>query len=96
MQQADGVIFPVVRPEGVGTDQLSQAISMVGVGLYARHTAHFMQDDGHARLGDLPGGFGTGEATADDMHRGGDGVGGGGCIRHGGLLAVPEPSVSLS
>ncbi|MNQ92242.1 hypothetical protein D3C85_1076610 [compost metagenome] len=92
MQQADGVIFPVVRPEGVGTDELGQAVGVVGVGLYARHAAHFMQDDGHARLGDLPGGFGTGEAAADNVN----GSGRGSCVRHGGLLAVPEASVSLS
>jgi hypothetical protein len=55
-----------------------------------------MQDDGHARLGDLPGGFGTGEAAAEVLHVGGDGVGAGVCILQGGLLAVHEPLVSLS
>jgi hypothetical protein len=34
--------------------------------------AHFMQHDGQAAPGDLPGGFGAGEAAADDM----DGAGG--------------------
>ncbi|MNX74228.1 hypothetical protein D3C86_1056610 [compost metagenome] len=96
VQQADGVVFPVVRTEGVGADQLGQAIRLVRVGLDARHAAHFMQDDGHAGLGDLPGGFGAGEAAADDVHRGGDGLGSGSCVRHGGLLAVRKASVSLS
>ncbi|MNQ91712.1 hypothetical protein D3C85_1071060 [compost metagenome] len=96
VQQADGVVFPVVRTEGVGADQFGQAIRLVRVGLDARHAAHFMQDDGHAGLGDLPGGFGAGEAAADDVHRGGDGLGSGSCVRHGGLLAVRKASVSLS
>ncbi|MNL40506.1 hypothetical protein D3C87_1628600 [compost metagenome] len=92
VQQADGVELPVVRTEGVGADQFGQTIRLVGVGLDARHAAHFVQDDGHAGLGDLPGGFGTGEAAADDVN----GFCGGRCVRHGGLLAVPEAAVSLS
>src|SRR5262245_47927201 len=36
-----------------------------------RHSdrAHFMQDNGHAGAGDLPGGLRTGEAAADDVDR---------------------------
>jgi hypothetical protein len=59
---------------------------MVGVGadLFRLVPAHFVQDDGHASLGDLPGRFGSGEAAADDV----DGAGSGGRIRHGGLIAA--------
>ncbi len=85
VQQADGVELPVVRPEGVGADQLGQARGVVGVGphLLRLVPAHFVQDDGHARLGDLPGRFGSGEASADDV----DGAGSGRRVRHGGLIA---------
>ena len=44
VQQADGVVLPVVGAEGVGADQLGQAVGVVGVGLDARHAAHLVQD----------------------------------------------------
>ena len=67
MQQADRISGPVVGSERVGADELGQAVGLVGVG--AAHGAHFMQDNGNASLGDLPGGFGTGETATDDMNR---------------------------
>ena len=82
VQQADRIELPVVRAEGVGADQLGQAVGVVGVGLDAGHAAHLVQDDGHAGLGDLPGGLGAGQAAADDV----DGGRRGGSA-HRGLLA---------
>ncbi len=68
VQQAHGIVFPVVRPEGVGTDQLGQAIGVVGIG-HNPCPAHLVQHDRHPGLGDLPGGFGTGQAATDNMDR---------------------------
>ena len=83
VQQADGVVFPIVRPEGVGADQFGQAVGLVSVGLHAGHAAHLVQDHGHVGLGDLPGGLRAGEAAADDVNRGRRGG-----SSHRGLLAV--------
>ena len=65
MQQADRIALGVVRAEGVGADEFGEAVGLVGVG--AAHRAHFVQDDRHAGLGRLPGGFRAGEAAADDV-----------------------------
>jgi len=83
VQQADGVVLPVVRAEGVGTDQFRKAVRVVGVGLHARHAAHLVQNHGHAGLGNLPGSLGAGEAAADNV----DGLE---SVRHGRLLAGTE------
>ena len=61
VQQTHRIELPVVGPEGVGADQFGQAVGVVGVGLDARDAAHLVQDDGHAGLGDLPGGLGAGQ-----------------------------------
>jgi hypothetical protein len=82
MQDADRIAFRVVRPEGVRAHEFREPVRMMG--FRATHRAHFMQDDGHAAAGDLPGGFGTGEAASDHMDWGG-GIGWG--IRHGAALA---------
>jgi len=66
VQQADSVARPVVGAEGVGADQLGQAIGLVGVG--AAHRPHLVQHHGYAGFGDLPGGLGAGQAAADHMH----------------------------
>ena len=66
VQQADGVLLVVVGAEGVRADELGQAVGLVGEG--ADHGAHLVQHDRHARLGDLPGGLGAGEAAADDVN----------------------------
>ena len=44
VQQADGVVLPVVRAEGVGADQLGQAVGVMRVGLHAGHAAHLGLD----------------------------------------------------
>ena len=66
MNHTDRIALGIVRAEGVGADKLCEAVGLVGV--RAAHRAHFMENDGDAARGDLPGGFGTGEATADDMN----------------------------
>ena len=65
VQQADGVLLVVVGAEGVGADELGEAVGLVGEG--ADDGAHLVQDHGHADRGDLPGGLGAGEAAADDV-----------------------------
>ena len=65
MDQADGIGCRLVRPEGIGTDEFGQLVGLVGIG--AAHGAHLVQDDGNADAGDLPGGFGPGEAAADNV-----------------------------
>ena len=55
MQQADRVVFGIIGAEGIGTDELRQAIGLVRVG--AANRAHFMQHDGNAGLRCLPCGF---------------------------------------
>ena len=65
MQQPDRIGLGIVGAEGVGADQLGQAVGLVRVG--AAHRAHLVQHDRHAGFGRLPGGFRTGEAAADDV-----------------------------
>ena len=60
------LVSRIVGAERVGADELGQAVGLVGVG--AAHRAHLVQDDGHAGLGDLPGGFRAGEPAADDVN----------------------------
>ena len=72
MQQADGIVGGVVGAEGIGADQLGQAIGLMRLG--HPHRAHLVQHDAAAGFGRLPGGLGAGEAAADDM----DEIGGGG------------------
>ncbi len=66
VQQADGVVFGVVGAERVRADEFREAVGLVRFGLARR--AHFVQHHGDAAAGDLPGGFGTGEAAADHMN----------------------------
>ena len=67
MEQADGVGRRVVRAEGVGADELGEAVGLVR--LRAADRAHLVQDHGHAAPGDLPGGLRPGEAAPDDVDR---------------------------
>ena len=57
VQQADGVLFVVIRAEGVGADHLGEVAGAVGEG--ADLGPHFVDDDGHAHVCGLPGGFGA-------------------------------------
>ncbi len=41
MQQADGVVLPIVGAEGIGADEFGQAVGLVGVG--AANGAHLVQ-----------------------------------------------------
>ncbi len=62
---ADGIAGRIVGAEGVGADEFGKAVGLVGI--RAAHAAHFVQDDRHAGVGDLPGGFRAGKAAADDV-----------------------------
>src|SRR3546814_8255247 len=75
MKEADGALFRLVRAKAVGTDEFGEIGRVVG--RRRLHPAHFVEDDGDARLGKLPGGFRPRKAAADDMD----------CIGHGGGLA---------
>ena len=66
VQQADGVVLRIVGAEGVGADQLGQAVGLVRLG--AAHRPHLVQHHGHAGLGELPGRLAAGEAAADDVY----------------------------
>ena len=65
MKQPDGVVFPVIRPERVRTDQFGQEFGLVGVGRHER--AHFMKHHARAGVRRLPRGLAAGESAADDM-----------------------------
>ena len=65
VQQADRIGARIVRAEGVGADELGEALGLVSV--RAPNGAHLVQDHRNACLGDLPGGFGPGKAAADDV-----------------------------
>ncbi len=65
MQQADGVVGPIVGTKRVRTDQLGQILGLVGLG--HAHRTHFVDDDRHARRRDLPRGFRAGESPAYNM-----------------------------
>ena len=68
VQQPDRVVLRVVRPEGVGADQLGELVGAVRLGRADR--PHLVQHDGNAALDELPRGFGPGEAAADDVNGG--------------------------
>ena len=74
MQQPDGVIGGIIGAERIGAHEFGEAVGAVRLGHPVG--AHLVQDDADAGIGDLPGGFGAGEAGADDMHgfRGGFGA----------------------
>ena len=65
MQQAHGVLFVIIRAEGVGTDHLGQIAGAVGEGFDLG--AHFVDHHAHAHPGCLPCGLGPGHAAANDM-----------------------------
>jgi hypothetical protein len=63
VEQSYGIVFPIIRAEGVGTDQFGQPIGLVSRGSLER--THLMEDDRSSRLGGLPGGLASGQAAAD-------------------------------
>jgi len=65
MQEADGIRLGIVGTEGVGADQLGEAVGLVGIG--GADGPHLVQHDRNAAPGDLPGGFRAGKSAADDM-----------------------------
>ncbi|CAH1660522.1 hypothetical protein CHELA1G11_11778 [Hyphomicrobiales bacterium] len=66
MEEADSICLGVVGAEGIGADQLGQTFALVGG--RRRGRPHLVENDRLAGLRDLPGGFGAGEATADDVN----------------------------
>ena len=87
VDEADGVVVGIVAAETVRADQLGQPVGLVRLGHV--EAAHLVQDDGHAGLGQLPGGLRAGKAAADDMDGFRDGFGNWGRC-HGSRLA-PRP-----
>ena len=66
VEQADRIVLGIVGAEAVRADHLGEPVGLVR----RRHVAaaaHFAQADAQARLGQLPGRFGPGEAAADDV-----------------------------
>ncbi|GAB4237277.1 MAG: hypothetical protein Kow0032_22940 [Methyloligellaceae bacterium] len=66
MQQADRVGFGIIGAEGIGAYEFREPRALMR--LRHPHGAHFMQDDRYSGIGNLPSGFGTGEAASDHMN----------------------------
>lgn len=67
MQQADSIIGLVVGAEGIGANELSEAVSAMCIGRADR--THLVQHNADTGVRDLPRGFGTGQSTANDVDR---------------------------
>ena len=65
MQQAHGVLFVIIRAEGVGAHHLGQVAGAVGEG--ADRRAHLVDHHVDAHAGGLPRGFRSGHSAADDV-----------------------------
>ncbi len=65
MQQPDRVLLGIVGAEAVRADQFGELVGLVRGGAF--DAAHFAEAHLEAGLGELPGGFGSGEAAADDV-----------------------------
>ena len=65
MDDADGVGGRVIGPEGVRADEFGQAFRLVR--LSGAYGTHFVENHRDAPTGNLPGGFRTGEASANDV-----------------------------
>ncbi len=63
-EEADGIV-ELVAAERVAADQLGQPIGLVDFGRPNR--PHFVDGDGNAARGRLPGRLTTGQAAADDV-----------------------------
>jgi hypothetical protein len=66
MKQANGVVFRIIGPEAVGTDEFRKAFGLVRRGHLAR-TAHFGQSYAHPALGELPCRFAASKAATDNL-----------------------------
>lgn len=65
MKEADRVVLGIVRTQGVGTNEFGKVTGLVGLGRTIG--PHFMENDGHALLEDLPGGFAAGQSAPNDV-----------------------------
>ena len=66
MQQANGIAHCIIRAQRVGADKLGKAVALMRG--CADMWPHFMQYDGHAARGHLPGRLAAGKAAADDVN----------------------------
>ncbi len=66
VQNSDGARLRVIGAERVGANKLGELFGLMCRG--RAHRPHFVQHDWHTPAGELPGGFGTGKATADDVN----------------------------
>ena len=66
VQQADGVVLGVVRAEGIGADELGEAVGDMRRG--AAVWAHLHEHHRDAGARELPRRLASGQATADDMN----------------------------
>ena len=55
MKHADSIAIGIIGAKRIGTNQFSEIRGFMRLG--SAHTAHFMQDDRNAALGNLPGSF---------------------------------------
>ena len=68
MKQANGIMLGIVRAEAVRADHFGQRVELMCGGRIAPIcAAHFAQADAKPRFGELPRGFGPGQAAADDV-----------------------------
>jgi hypothetical protein len=65
MQEPDGIKRSVIAAKGVGAYELGETGGLMRLGRDVG--AHFMDDDGHAMYGGLPGCLRAGKTAADDM-----------------------------
>ena len=66
VEQADRIVLGIVGAEAVRADHLGEPVGLVRRRRVAA-AAHLAEPHAKARLGELPGGLGPGEAAADDL-----------------------------
>ena len=66
VEQADGIVLRVIGTKAVGADHFGEVVGLVR-GRRIPAATHFAQPHAKARLGELPGGLGSGEPAADDV-----------------------------
>jgi len=65
VQQADGVLFVIVRAKGIGADHFGQIAGAMGEG--GNFGPHLVNNHLHAHVGGLPCCLGPGHAAAYDV-----------------------------